>query len=348
MKTAQHPELPYGTGTVYYEPRNAINHWIAQRFKTGTKAGRIYVGSFPTEEEAKAALADIRYKSSQELMQENLTMDELYSYMVRGLKRAHRSEATISQYRTAMNKCIDLADRPYVSITGEEMESYVFSELTSASQRLVQRLFRKLDVTAHKRGLDIRWYSDDIEKIIYTDDDFRRKRHLFKEPEVQALLRHTSEDDVYLVLVLLYTGMRPIELLQKTHDQVDLKHMMILGGAKTDSGKRRSIPIHPYIQRFFQQAMQRTDTEYVFANENGGMMRYEELSLRYKMVCAEWCAKGHTLYDTRHSFCTWLDEKDVNYNTVEYLMGHKINEYRHIEIDEERQWQAINALWKKQ
>lgn len=50
-----------------------------------------------------------------------------------------------------------------------------------------------------------------------------------------------------MLLINIYSGWRPEELLELEKTDIDLDHMTMTGGMKTDAGFNRTIPIHPKI-----------------------------------------------------------------------------------------------------
>ena len=74
-------------------------------------------------------------------------------------------------------------------------------------------------------------------------------------PEEQIHSRYTNEEiatlwsklyvvnNVDLLLITIYTGLRPTELLEITTDNVHLDEQYMIGGMKTEAGTDRVIPI---------------------------------------------------------------------------------------------------------
>lgn len=53
-------------------------------------------------------------------------------------------------------------------------------------------------------------------------------------------------------------------------------------------------------------------------------MTYAQFARRFKSVMQAIGAK-HTTHDCRHTFATWLDDADANYNAKRRLLGHAAN-----------------------
>lgn len=75
------------------------------------------------------------------------------------------------------------------------------------------------------------------------------------DPTEQIHSRYTNEEiatlwsklyvinNVDLILITIYTGLRPTELLEITTDNVHLDEQYMIGGMKTEAGTDRTIPI---------------------------------------------------------------------------------------------------------
>ena len=65
----------------------------------------------------------------------------------------------------------------------------------------------------------------------------------FTDEEYQILWQHTDRLTVRVLLVYLYTGLRPVELRLMTPQNIHLKERYMTGGVKTKAGRNRIIPI---------------------------------------------------------------------------------------------------------
>ena len=75
----------------------------------------------------------------------------------------------------------------------------------------------------------------------------------FAEDEIQTIWNHTDEGIAKLLLMYIYSGMRPIELLSIKMENVHLDERYIIGGVKTKAGKNRIIPIVDCVMPFYRE-----------------------------------------------------------------------------------------------
>ena len=122
------------------------------------------------------------------------------------------------------------------------------------------------------------------------------------------------------ILISIYTGMRIAELLALTKFNLDLKEMLITGGAKTDAGRDRVIPIHektqPYVIKWHN-----TEGEYLITRNNKKItVKYYREKLYYPALESA-AVKRLTPHKARHSFATLLHRAGVDMDTRQKLLG---------------------------
>ena len=124
-----------------------------------------------------------------------------------------------------------------------------------------------------------------------------------------------------LIVVYLYTGLRPSELLDIENINVFLNEDYMRGGEKTEAGRNRIIPIHHEIKPFIEE-WYNSSNKYLI-NYNGKKMSYD----RYKKLFDKLMTSlniDHTPYDTRHTFSTKLWEIGTSDTDIKVLMGHSL------------------------
>ena len=69
----------------------------------------------------------------------------------------------------------------------------------------------------------------------------------FTDEEVKSLWQKPHNKTIREILIQLYGGWRPVELLELRLENINLDNMTIKGGMKTPSGEYRIVPIHHLI-----------------------------------------------------------------------------------------------------
>ena len=127
-----------------------------------------------------------------------------------------------------------------------------------------------------------------------------------------------------MILFSMYTGFRPSEVLLIETVNVDLVRWRIKGGIKTDAGIDRSVPVHPLIRQLVQDHYN-PDSKYLFPNETGGFMTYDQYRGRFKKVM-RYLGISHTPHEPRHTFISCAKHFKVNENLLKAIVGHKIRD----------------------
>ena len=159
---------------------------------------------------------------------------------------------------------------------------------------------------------------------IKEDNETRAERHLFTHDEVEALFLHSGDTYVDMILVSLYTGMRPAELVELRKRDVNLEERTMTAGKKTKAGKNRTIPIHTRIYPILKDRVGKgpfSPSETVFVSEAGKPMTYKTYRLWFAQIC-----QGHTPYDTRHTFASRWHECGLDPLIEKLVMGHAVSD----------------------
>lgn len=150
------------------------------------------------------------------------------------------------------------------------------------------------------------------------------QKHIpFTVDEIKILFEDNSIE-AKCVLVYIFTGCRPVELLNVNHKNIffnvisndngeEIKIDYIITGSKTAAGKNRIIPIHNIIKPFIQTALENL-AKYKDANDFRQKL-FSPLMDKLKM--------NHLPYDTRHTFATLAKLYNVDEFSRKRIMGHK-------------------------
>ena len=155
-------------------------------------------------------------------------------------------------------------------------------------------------------------------------------------------------DYVDSILVLIYTGMRPGEMISLTKFHVDEKEQLIRHGIKTDAGKDRILPIHPKLKPIFEERL-KSNSEYLFPfpNEVRKMSLDYYRKFIYYRILERLNIQKLNPHMCRHTFSSLLNRNVSNKEYISRLMGHTdysltANVYTHTEIEELKE--AIKSI----
>lgn len=124
-----------------------------------------------------------------------------------------------------------------------------------------------------------------------------------KELMRTLLVRPESRYD-YLIWLVAYTGMRPIEIKSAVFDE-DFVTIMNAKGELDEEPTYRRIPLHSELRPYIAEIKR-------WLNVNT-----DEISRHFRKKI-----KGYRFYDLRHTFTTYLQEGGANKEWVDYVTNH--------------------------
>lgn len=140
---------------------------------------------------------------------------------------------------------------------------------------------------------------------------------------VNGVNKETTMQAANAILVLLYTGMRVMELGELKAADVHLDARYIdLQGTKTKSAKR-IVPIHKDIVPVIASLLA-DGGEYLVVNGHGEPFTYHQWLRKIMPPVNEIVGKEHTLHDTRHTFISAAERSGLDANSIilKRIVGH--------------------------
>ena len=222
-------------------------------------------------------------------------------------------------YRSALRYSEDLQQMKFADIRKRHIQAAIDKcPKGYATKRGIKLLFGQLFKFAIDRELVNVNYATLCELPANENSGLHKP---FTEDEITRLWANMSVPGVSYALAYIYTGLRPVELLQiKTADVfIDKKYMV--GGMKTAAGKNRVIPIADKIMPIITEWYS-PNNEYlcICYRDNKPVLNYDRLRYNYWQKCA--LLKGHLPHDGRHTCATLLDNADVSPKIIKLILGH--------------------------
>lgn len=171
-------------------------------------------------------------------------------------------------------------------------------------------------------------------------------RRIFTKKEIETLWENLDSKHCYIILILIYTGMRIGELLNLKNEDIDLHNSCLtIRESKTDAGVR-IIPISSKIFNLFVTNMVKGQ-EYFLKGDTTNQLSYSTFKPRFQKLLKSLNIEPHTIHDTRHTFATLLNNANANQSAITKLIGHSDfsiteNVYTHKDTEELRK--AIDLL----
>lgn len=172
-------------------------------------------------------------------------------------------------------------------------------------------------------------------KVTFTMEEFNSIYNALSTYGNTNNIKYLSLQLQYIMIIMLYTGMRPAEVLALTKSDinlidnnininkcvgVDYQGQFTIIPTKTKLSTR-IIPISSKLKPALEKLINNTETEILFLNLDGTYIQIDKISSIIRKI-----AKAQniqfSLYSIRHQFATNLINKGVDPKTIQELMGH--------------------------
>lgn len=159
--------------------------------------------------------------------------------------------------------------------------------------------------------------------LVYEHTDATSPKHTrYTDEEIKALWAHFEDiNNVDILLIYIYTGLRPSELLNIKVEDVYLDDRYMVGGSKTEAGIDRIIPIHEAILPLIRARVERGNP-YLISNKFGKPYNLKNYHMSNFNTCMSKLGFSHTPHDGRYTFAALADQVEMNTTCKKLIMGH--------------------------
>ena len=127
------------------------------------------------------------------------------------------------------------------------------------------------------------------------------------------LIANSNAKTANTLMILIYTGMRINELIKIKPEDIHPELEYMVSGEKTEAGRERIIPIHPYIMPLIKQWKEKPDFR-----SDSTFDHYLQLDLEnvyHADFSSHYC---------RHTFASMCDDAEITIYTTKKIIGHAI------------------------
>lgn len=334
-------KLPNGFGNVSKLNGNRRNPWRARKTigwdVVNDKTIQRYetIGYFPTRQAALQSLS--AYNSNPyDLSANKITFAEVYERWSED-KFAKISKSNINGYKASYNCCKAIQEVKMRDIRLNHLQKTIDTcGKNFPTRKKIKILFNQIFDYAVMNGI----ISKDQHIVEYVDvgiEEKSTKHYRFTSVEIDTLWQWADNNDyVQIILMLIYSGVRPGELfaLKSCDVHIDERYFNVVCGKNTNA--IRKVPIHYNTIRFFKNWLSKGN-EYLITNLSGRPFNF--LSNHGSYVDSYWTPilrdigileyrneKGeiceHLPDDTRHTFTTRWSEKKLDEAMRRKIQGH--------------------------
>ena len=261
-----------------------------------------------------------------------ILMRDLYTRMMeRDERRITRS--TINCYKAAYKHFADIWHIPFADLNTEDWQLCI-DDCPNGSR--TRENMKALGTKLYKYANELRVFGTatgtDYAKFVWIDRSDKESRQPFTQEEVERIRKAAKDGHTgaQIILTMCATGFRPSEFLALTHDNYNPQTNQLRGGAKTEAGKNRIVPVHPSV-RPYVAARYLSGAPYLFGNgsEPYTLEHFREsvfypalADLGIQPMPSTGSKPARTPYSTRHTFATLMKSVPGSDRDKAALMGH--------------------------
>ena len=309
--------LPNRYGVIGKLSGKRRNPFIAKKFvrwETDDDAKKLrpvykIVGYFPTKKSALEALA--QENLNPKTNEEKITFANIYTEWEKR-KAGTIAETNRKNYVSAYKYLAPLHDVEFASINTFDIEDAVEDmNVPRTIRKYCKMLMHQMYHYAISHDITEKDYSKLADFGI--DNQTRIERKVFTKEEVEYLF---TQDDVIseMLLIGIYSAMRPIEICNLTWDEVDMDNGMFrIIGTKTEYGRNRRCPIHPKIIPTLRK-------QWLKSGKFGQIRVFPDVT--YAQYYTAVVDRGHTPHDTKHTFGSYSAMCHMDEIARKEIMGH--------------------------
>lgn len=339
-----------GSGSVSYLAQK--NRYIARISRNGKQ---LYIGSYKSEREAWAAIkaAGVTDISGSY----NLTVEQVYNKWSIGHFQTLTKNGE-QGYKNAWHYFKDIKKLKMRDIKTSHIQCCIDNAAELHGRSVCEKV-KSLGMQLCKYAMQEDIINKNYAEFVQLPPSADPETHPFTDDEIKILLENDNDRICRIILCMIFTGFRPTEFFSLEVKNIDIDNMFIRGGAKTEAGKNRIVPIYSgiqgYFKDFYNEAIQE-NRKYLLVNMRGNKIDVNNFRNRYfyKTLYKIGILKNEedkhvTPYSTRHTFATLCDRADIDDDLLIRMIGHTTKKTTQIYIHktEEDMKDAIESISKK-
>lgn len=247
-------------------------------------------------------------------------------------KISKKSKSTKANYRSNFRKFKKIHNTSINFITLKMMQDIIDEEIERGIGSDTTSTMKTVCITIFDYAIKKQYIKKESDYTIYLETADRKKSEktkLFKPEEIKLLIDDNTIESK-IILCYLYTGTRPIELVNISKDDFHLNELCnddgneqivsyFIAGSKTENGKNRIIPIHKDAEKAFLDVLSLNHKYFTgTAKAHWGYKKY--LAMFHRVM--KRLNMDHVPYDTRHTFITYAKISHMDDFASRKIVGH--------------------------
>ena len=328
-------KLPNGYGSVMKLSGKRRKPWavrisyLEEQPNGLVKRKRRYLAFFAKQEHALTYLAE--YNNGNVVSEHTRYTDiptfaEMYEKWIKYRKSLKNKPgpATWKNYDIAYNLYAPIHHKKMISIRAQDLQDCITAQ--SSKSRSTIGNMRAVITGVWNYALNNEYLDNNItEHLVYEFTDPDTPIHTrFTEREIALLWDSLwTVNNVDIILLYIYTGCRPVELLDIKSCDVHLDERYMVGGVKTEAGRNRIIPLHKAIIPLIEYRLAQ-NRPYLITNKFGNHYSRAVYHNSNWNTVMQKLNLNHTPHDCRYTFAALADNANMNRVCKKLIMGHAL------------------------
>lgn len=333
-KKKRRKRLPNGLGSIYKLSGNRYRPFLARKSAITLPDGSTFrepVGTFETYEEAYQALIDPTVKVSNAT-----TLMDLFEIFKNTNEFKSLSQSTQSRYNTDIKKLTDICYTDIQKLRYQDLQKVIDKLETDGYQarvngKLITKKYSQ-DVIKKTIVLISKLYTIAVKNEIVNTNlaelleistkKSKKEFNIFTDLEIEKMFNNLDKHSmVRPILLAIFTGLRPIELVALEKAHYDRKNHTLYGmGAKTEAGRNKVVVLHPRVYDIVEY-LYKNSMKYLIHinNEKLTTQRYRR---QFKQALEALDIPVRNPYATRDTCAALMNRYNVDKETIKHQMGH--------------------------
>jgi integrase len=279
------------------------------------------------------------------------TFEELFEEWYERKENSNKklSTSTMKVYRSNFNLLKDYHKKPITFFDSNNLQAIFdsYAYLSKAHVTQIHTILNNVLQLARKKKI-IKENELNMCELTYKEN--KEKIHnAFSTSEILALWENSNDEIVKMILITIYSGLRPQELLSLKQENIYLEESYMIGGMKTVAGTNRTIPIHQKIKpliRYFEE--KNSNSVFLFPAIRGkGPYNYNTFLKNYDNIIKRLEISKHLPHDGRHTCSTLMAEQGIPLMYRQKILGHSsgnITDDVYVHLDRKILIEEINKI----
>ena len=297
-------------------------------YSSGTPV-RVSLGCYPTYAAAAEALAKALYAPGQhDQKQKTITLQDIYDRFVSSHYFDNLSKSAQGSHKSAWKHILSCANTPVEKINKDTFQIAIDFLHTAGYKRETLAKMRNLASLLCKEAMAIGLLTVNYGQLVQLPKGDTTPAKPFHTDHIRRIWEaaDNGNKDAMAVLVLIYTGMRPGELLSvdiALHLHIDGLFWYIQHGSKTTAGRNRIIPIPTILHNIILTLVDDRTSGPLIAAVQGGYWRLDNWRpRRFVPLMKQLGLHNYTVYSCRHSYADLQKRRQVAPEIMMEVMGH--------------------------